>query len=60
MKTPEFMKKRRSNMTLEKLLIFGFALAVLLAISTLGADLMTSRSDSSGELEDKFGEIAGN
>ena len=47
-------------MTLEKLLIFGFALAVLLAISTLGADLMTSRNDSSSELEGKFGEIAGN
>lgn len=46
-------------MTLEKLLIFGFALAVLLAISTLGSDLVTSRDESSGKLEDKFSEIAG-
>ncbi len=46
-------------MTLEKLLIFGFALAVLLAITTLGSDLMTSRQDSSGDLEGKFSEIAG-
>ena len=46
-------------MTLEKLLIFGFALAVLLAITTLGGDLMTSRQDSSGDLESKFGEIGG-
>ena len=59
MKTPEFMKKRRSNMTLEKLLIFGFALAVLLAITTLGGDLMQSRSDSSGTLESEFENIAG-
>lgn len=46
-------------MTLEKLLIFGFALAVLLAISTMGANLMTERSNSSSDLESKFGEIAG-
>lgn len=59
MKTPEFMKKRRSNMTLEKLLIFGFALAVLLAISTMGANLMTDRSTASDDLESKFGDIAG-
>ena len=47
-------------MTLEKLLIFGFALAVLLAISTLGSDLVTARGESSDNLEGKFGEIAGN
>lgn len=46
-------------MTLEKLLIFGFALAVLLAISTIGSNLMTDRNTSSGELEGKFGDIAG-
>lgn len=31
-------------MTLEKLLIFGFALAVLMAISTVGADMWSDRS----------------
>ena len=46
-------------MTLEKLLIFGFALAVLLAITTLGGDLMQSRSDSSDSLESEFENIAG-
>ena len=46
-------------MTLEKLLIFGFALAVLLAISTIGSNLMSDRNSASGDLEGKFGEIAG-
>lgn len=46
-------------MTLEKLLIFGFALAVLLAITTLGTDLMTSRTSKSGDLETGFGNIEG-
>ncbi len=51
MKPPEFMKKRNSNMTLEKLLIFGFALAVLMAITTLGTSMWETRKGSEGDLQ---------
>jgi len=57
MKPPEFMK-RKKNMTLEKLLIFGFALAALLAITTLGSNVMTQRTDSEGELQGKLNNLA--
>ncbi|MEM9707638.1 MAG: hypothetical protein AAF871_02515 [Pseudomonadota bacterium] len=45
-------------MTLEKLLIFGFALAALLAITTLGTSVMTTRTDGEGQLQDKMDELA--
>lgn len=57
MKPPEFMK-RKKNMTLEKLLIFGFALAALLAITTLGSNVMTQRTDSEGQLQGKLNNLA--
>ena len=57
MKPPEFMK-RKKNMTLEKLLIFGFALAALLAITTVGSNVMTQRTDSEGELQGKLNNLA--
>ena len=39
-------------MTLEKLLIFGFAIAALMAVTTLGTDIWSDRKSSSGEFED--------
>lgn len=54
---PEFMKKRNSNMTLEKLLIFGFALAVLLAISTMGANMWTDRTTKGNDFQAKIDAI---
>ncbi len=50
MKPPAFMK-RKKNMTLEKLLIFGFALAVLGAVTTLGADIWDKRKTKSGDVQ---------
>ena len=38
-------------MTLEKLLIFGFALAVLLTVTTLGTAMWTERQASEGKLQ---------
>lgn len=58
MKPPAFMR-RKSNMTLEKLLIFGFALAVLLAITTLGTNVMTNRTSTEGDLQGKMDDLAG-
>jgi len=43
--TPRFIK-RKKNMTLEKLLIFGFALAALFAITTVGTNMMSDRGDA--------------
>lgn len=57
MKTPAFMK-RKSNMTLEKLLIFGFALAALLAITTLGTNVMNTRTDTESELQGGLDDLA--
>ena len=54
---PEFMKKRNSNMTLEKLLIFGFALAVLLAISTMGATMWDDRTQKGDDFQAKIDAI---
>lgn len=50
MKPPAFMK-RKSNMTLEKLLIFGFALAALAAVTTLGTSVWENRKSSEGTLQ---------
>ena len=58
MKPPAFMK-RKSNMTLEKLLIFGFALAALMAITTLGTNVMNTRTDAEGELQGQMDDLAG-
>jgi hypothetical protein len=38
-------------MTLEKLLIFGFALAALFAITTVGVNMMTDRGDQNEQYE---------
>lgn len=38
-------------MTLEKLLIFGFALAALLAITTLATNVMNTRGETETELQ---------
>ena len=46
-------------MTLEKLLIFGFALAVLLAITTLGTEMWETRSSSEDDLQSGLDSLAG-
>ena len=38
-------------MTLEKLLIFGFALAVLMAITTMGSGIWDNRTQRSTDFE---------
>lgn len=38
-------------MTLEKLLIFGFALAALFAITTVGTNMMTDRGEANTRYE---------
>jgi hypothetical protein len=38
-------------MTLEKLLIFGFALAVLMAISTMGSNMWTDRKNKDQQFQ---------
>lgn len=38
-------------MTLEKLLIFGFALAALFAITTVGVNMMSDRGDQNTKYE---------
>ena len=38
-------------MTLEKLLIFGFALAALFAITTVGSNMMTDRGEANTRYE---------
>ena len=45
-------------MTLEKLLIFGFALAALFAITTVGTNMMSDRSDANDQYEDATGDLA--
>lgn len=44
-------------MTLEKLLIFGFALAVLLAISTMGANMWTDRTTKGNDFQSRIDAI---
>jgi hypothetical protein len=46
-------------MTLEKLLIFGFALAALFAITTVGTNMMSDRSDANDDYEDAVSDLAG-
>lgn len=46
-------------MTLEKLLIFGFALAALLAITTLGTNVMNTRTDTESQLQGDLDGLAG-
>ena len=45
-------------MTLEKLLIFGFALAALFAITTVGTNMMSDRSDANDQYEDATTDLA--
>ena len=45
-------------MTLEKLLIFGFALAALLAITTLGTTVMNNRTSTEGDLQGKMDDLS--
>lgn len=54
---PKFMKERKSNMTLEKLLIFGFALAVLLAVSTLGTTMWDDRKAKGDDFQSRIDAI---
>lgn len=44
-------------MTLEKLLIFGFALAALLAITTVGANMMNDRGTQNSDYENALTQI---
>lgn len=46
-------------MTLEKLLIFGFALAALFAITTVGANMMKDRGDANDEYESAIDDLSG-
>ena len=45
-------------MTLEKLLVFGFALAALFAITTVGTNMMSDRSDANDQYEDATDDLA--
>ncbi|MEE4120470.1 MAG: hypothetical protein V2I65_15820 [Paracoccaceae bacterium] len=45
-------------MTLEKLLIFGFALAALFAITTVGTNMMTDRGEANDEYETAIDELS--
>jgi len=44
-------------MTLEKLLIFGFALAALFAITTVAVNMMTDRGDQNEQFETAVGDL---
>ena len=44
-------------MTLEKLLIFGFALAALFAITTIGTGMMTDRGEANEQYESAVGDL---
>lgn len=48
---PDFEKliERKKTMTLEKLLIFGFALAALFAITTVGINMMDKRANQTND-----------
>lgn len=45
-------------MTLEKLLIFGFALAALFAVTTVGTNMMTDRGEANEQYEDAVDELS--
>ncbi|MGJ8583859.1 MAG: hypothetical protein ACSHXD_07200 [Marinosulfonomonas sp.] len=51
--------KRKRKMTLEKLLIFGFALAALFAITTVGANMMQDRGDANEQYENAIEDLSG-
>mgnify|MGYP000400942667 CR=1 FL=1 len=55
----QLIKKRKNKMTLEKLLIFGFALAALFAITTVGANMMKDRGDANDEYESAIDDLSG-
>lgn len=44
-------------MTLEKLLIFGFALAALFAVTTVGTTMMGERVDQESQVDDALDEL---
>jgi hypothetical protein len=44
-------------MTLEKLLIFGFALAALFAITTVGANMMSDRASANDEFKQEVDKL---
>ena len=46
-------------MTLEKLLIFGFALAALFAITTVAVNMMTDRGDQNTQYEGAVDDLSG-
>ncbi len=46
-------------MTLEKLLIFGFALAALAAITTMGTGIFDARDTAEGQLQGDLDTLAG-
>ena len=46
-------------MTLEKLLIFGFALAALFAITTVGTNMMQDRGDANDDYETAIDDLVG-
>ena len=52
-------KQRNLKMTLEKLLIFGFALAALFAITTVGVNMMTDRGEQNEQYEGAIGDLSG-
>jgi len=55
---PKFIK-RKSNMTLEKLLIFGFALAALFAITTIGTNMIGDRGDQNTDFKNELNNLKG-
>jgi hypothetical protein len=46
-------------MTLEKLLIFGFALAALFAITTVAVNMMSDRDTANSEYEGAVSDLSG-
>lgn len=46
-------------MTLEKLLIFGFSLAALFAITTVGINMMNDRGEANVEVEGMTRDLEG-
>lgn len=44
-------------MTLEKLLIFGFAIAALFAITVLGTNMMNNRGEAATKFDTELGKL---
>ena len=53
----EKLQQRKRDMTLEKLLIFGFALAALFAVTTVGTSMMGERVDQESEFDSGLDEL---